>query len=171
MALRSEIFRQRETTPEKDEPWDRSRNDGLLADSSRLEKPDPWSSGIARLAYDFPPLAKELDQKIPHQFHLENFFEQLRRDFFRRRFVGSEPVLAEDIPGAFHRLFERTKCIVEERGILQRQLPFGRASRRMSIRMPLPAQLIKALLKKNGIERQLGLDAEKGEEIPIHLND
>jgi hypothetical protein len=27
--------------------------------------------------------------------------------------------------------------------------------------MPLPAQLVKALLKRNGIERHLGLDPEK----------
>ena len=72
-----EIWRERDTTEDKLDHWEQAKRDGVLADSTRPALPH---SDIPRPAYDFPPLSKELGDKLPHQHHLENFFDTIRRD-------------------------------------------------------------------------------------------
>jgi hypothetical protein len=56
--------------------WENAEADGVLVAGTQ---PAWHSAGGLRGAYDFPPLAKEVDEKIPHQHHLENFFDTVGR--------------------------------------------------------------------------------------------
>lgn len=77
----TEIWRERDTTSEKEDVWHKAKQDGLLADSTRPERqPDPWLNNVPRPAFDFPPLPREIAEKPPHQHHLENFFDTIRRN-------------------------------------------------------------------------------------------
>ena len=60
--------------------WEQALKDGTLASPIRLENPG-GGSGTPEAAYfyDFPPLSKEDDAKLPQQFHVENFLDAIRR--------------------------------------------------------------------------------------------
>lgn len=69
----SEIYR--EPADNNMSVWQQAHLDGVVAEG------DPYITSsketISRLT--FHPLSKELDEKFPHQHHLENFFDTIRR--------------------------------------------------------------------------------------------
>lgn len=75
--------------------WEKALKDGTLASPTRPGNPG-GGSGTPETAcvYDFPPLSKEDDAKLPHQFHVENFLDTIRR-------AGKQTDLACPVEEAF----------------------------------------------------------------------
>ncbi len=95
----NQVYREKDTTLGKEGDWERLVPAGLLRKSPATaynkfwerpkmwNRPDPWLEkegvqdvrvSIAADPYEIPQLPKHLDEKPPHQHHLENFFNTVR---------------------------------------------------------------------------------------------
>lgn len=96
----NQVYREKDTTEEKRGEWERLVTAGFLRkppatvynkfwERPKLwHRPDPWlaKEGVQDVRvsvpadpYELPALPKVLDQKPPHQHHLENFFNTVRK--------------------------------------------------------------------------------------------
>lgn len=95
----NQVYREKDTTGLKVGQWEQMARDGMLRKPPATiynkfwERPKAWNIPDKWLAkegtqdvrvsvpadpYEIPALPKELDEKPPHQFHLENFFNTVR---------------------------------------------------------------------------------------------
>ena len=98
-AVHNQVYREKDTTEDKVGAWETLAKQGFLRkppatvynkfwERPKLwNRPDPWleKEGVQDVRvsipadpYELPALPKELDEKPPHQHHLENFFNVVR---------------------------------------------------------------------------------------------
>lgn len=97
----NQVYREKDTTEHKRGDWEALVREGLLRKPpgtiynkfwerpKAWNRPDPWLAkegaqdvrvSIPADPYELPALPKELAEKPPHQFHLENFFDTVRKN-------------------------------------------------------------------------------------------
>ncbi len=96
----NQVYREKDTTADKVGDWERLVPEGLLRRPPSTvynkfwerpkmwNRPDPWLEkegvqdvrvSVAADPYEIPALPKHLDEMPPHQHHLENFFNTVRK--------------------------------------------------------------------------------------------